>query len=267
MSSPLGPDLITAALGLPGADFTPIDLGHSEAEVWRLRWNDGGQAYLKAQSLAEQHSLSIDRDVQTWLTGRYPVPEVLAYQVYEGWEYLLMRALPGQPACEENFRPDAKIWIKLLAEGLKQLHALPIQTCPFDRRLKRQLTEARLRLDQNLVEVDDFEDEYLGMDPEVLYQQLLAQQPADEDLVFCHGDACLPNYLLERVRSEQYHLSGLIDLGRAGIADRWQDLALLVRSLGENGYGPELQAYALECYGIQDQPERREYYVLLDEFF
>lgn len=266
VKNPPQPELVPAALGLPGAALEAVNLGKSDAHVWHLRWSDGGEAYLKAQPVEELQSLSLDRDLMTWLQGKFPAPEVLAYQVYEGWEYLLMRAIPGLPACEEVLRPQGRELVRVLATSLKQLHALAIQDCPFERRLDRQLAEARKRLDQQLVDLDDFEDELLGIDPDILYQRLLDQRPEHEDLVFCHGDACLPNFMLSST-AQHLKLTGILDLGRAGITDRWQDLALLLRSLDHNGYDPELQAYALECYGIADDPSRREYYVLLDEFF
>jgi kanamycin kinase/aminoglycoside 3'-phosphotransferase-3 len=67
----------------------------------------------------------------------------------------------------------------------------------------------------------------------------------------------------------------MIDLGDAGIADRWRDIALCWRSLRRNfdgSYGgmvypdfnPDL---LLEKLGIPVDREKLQYYILLDELF
>ena len=84
-----------------------------------------------------------------------------------------------------------------------------------------------------------------------------------------HGDFCLPNVFIEDGR-----VSGLIDLGRAGTADRWQDIALCLRSLRDNargrfgtvcpGFDEEL---LLRRLGMAPDREKIRYYLLLDELF
>lgn len=54
----------------------------------------------------------------------------------------------------------------------------------------------------------------------------------EEEPVLSHGDYCLPNLF-----AMGHTLSGFIDLGRAGTADRWQDIALCYRSLKHNADG------------------------------
>lgn len=66
-----------------------------------------------------------------------------------------------------------------------------------------------------------------------------------KDSVFIHGDACLPNFIFHN--SE---LSGIIDLGDAGIGDREDDLAAVVWSLDFN-LGPGLGVPFLTAYGLQ----------------
>ena len=64
----------------------------------------------------------------------------------------------------------------------------------------------------------------------------------------------------------QEKISGFIDLSLAGVADRYQDLALVTRSLTYNfGAGWEEKLFAY--YGI-DEPDivKIEFYRLLDEF-
>lgn len=69
-------------------------------------------------------------------------------------------------------------------------------------------------------------------DEEVL-AGLLAVRPAEEDLVFTHGDPSLPNVILEASELTGF-VTGFVDVGRAGVGDRYRDLALAARSLAYN---------------------------------
>jgi aminoglycoside phosphotransferase len=59
--------------------------------------------------------------------------------------------------------------------------------------------------------------------------ELMETRPGHEDLVFTHGDYCLPNIILKDGK-----LSGFVDIGRARLADRYQDLGIAFRSLEYN---------------------------------
>lgn len=62
--------------------------------------------------------------------------------------------------------------------------------------------------------------------------------------VFIHGDACLPNFIFD-----ESGLKGIIDLGRSGIGKEEDDLAAAIWSLDFN-FGPELGAAFLRSYGF-----------------
>ena len=92
--------------------------------------------------------------------------------------------------------------------------------------------------------------------------ELLSTRPSIEDLVFTHGDYCLPNVLL--LGGE---LTGFVDWGRAGVADLYKDIALVLRSLEKNT-GEDLADMFFEAYGLSSRDaDRVEYYKLLDEFW
>ncbi len=89
-------------------------------------------------------------------------------------------------------------------------------------------------------------------------QQLLPLKP---DPVVTHGDFSLDNVLIGGGE-----VVGCIDVGRVGIGDRYQDIAILWNSLGE--FGSSLQERLFEQYGIAD-PERGklQFHLMLDELF
>lgn len=187
-----------------------------------------------------------------------------AAEVLECRPGLLVTAeVPGVSAAEEWPEESRPRVVDALAELTRAMHSLPITECPFDRRLAVTLPEA-LAAD---VDLDDLDDERAGWTRDELAARLIATRPPDEDLVVCHGDLCLPNVVLN---PDTCRVSGLIDTGRLGVADRWADLALATRSLA-GGLNPQYGAWAadrfLNQYGIAPNPRKNEFYRLLDEFY
>ena len=59
---------------------------------------------------------------------------------------------------------------------------------------------------------------------------------------------------------------GCIDVGRVGIADRYQDLAILWNCLGE--FGGDLQGRFLARYGVPSPDQGKlQVHLMLDELF
>ncbi len=128
----------------------------------------------------------------------------------------------------------------------------------------RRLAEARIATGP--VREDDFDAERRGHRATDLFAELLGMVPSHEDLVFVHGDFCLPNVFLTQSEGG-LHVTGLVDCDRAGIGDRHQDLALAVRSLTYN-LGPDTVAPFLSAYdGSRIDSRILEFFTILDEFF
>lgn len=95
-----------------------------------------------------------------------------------------------------------------------------------------------------------------------MYASLEERRPDEQELVFTHGDYYLPNILLQGKR-----ISGFIDLDRAGIADRYNDLAIASRSIAYN-LGADYEQCFFLAYGIENVDEEKiEYYRMMDELF
>jgi aminoglycoside phosphotransferase len=144
------------------------------------------------------------------------------------------------------------------------VHNVDIDDCPFDQRLEGQIELVEQRTYAGLVDEDNFDKERRGRRAIDLLEELKRARPASEDLVFTHGDFCLPNVI---INLQQTEISGLIDWGRGGIADRYQDIALAARSLAYN-FSPQWIPLLFEEYGLTEpDQEKLRYYQLLDEFF
>jgi len=209
-----------------------------------------------------------------WLENRLPVPKIIAFAQENGFNYILMSKLKGTMACDCFGTGNVDDTIAALADGLKKLWRIDISDCPLDSSLPKRLAQAKRNIENGLVDVDDFEPNTVGADGfsdiDALYDSLTAHQP-DVDLVFTHGDYCLPNIFTEKDKTV-----GLVDLGKAGVADRWQDIALCVRSLHHNLCGPCGVPYSdflnaknrlYAELGITENTEKLKYYILLDELF
>ncbi|WP_395407342.1 phosphotransferase [Pseudoduganella sp. UC29_106] len=124
-----------------------------------------------------------------------------------------------------------------------------------------RLHKARARLDAGLVDEEDFDAERAGWSAARVWAEMTALLPLPPDPVVTHGDFSLNNLFLHHGE-----VAGCIDVGRAGVADRYQDLAILWNCLGE--FGPSLQRRLFESYGIPRPDERRlRFHLMLDEFF
>lgn len=208
-----------------------------------------------------------------WLQEKLPVPKVLAFEQQNGYNYLLMSRVEGEMSCNEQLMQDPQGLVQLLAEGLKQLWQVDITDCPYQNATENKLRLARERVETGRCSTDNVEPDTYGENgfasPAELLQWLEDHQP-EEDLVFAHGDYCLPNIFIQ-----DGQVSGFIDLGRSGVADRYQDIALCYRSLKHNYAGeyggkvyPDFRPKSLfEALGIEPDWNKIRYYNLLDELF
>jgi aminoglycoside phosphotransferase len=225
-----------------------------------------GQAdrYLKIASPPLTDVLDVYGQRLEWIGGRLPAPGVLAFARSDARTCLLLSAVPGIAASDASFATDIPALVRLLALGLRQIHQLDIAACPFDMRLDQRIARAGRRMRAGDVDAEDFDESRLGAPVSDLFAQVLRERPAQEDLFFTHGDFSLPNVLIDPARQR---IAGFVDWSRAGVADRYQDLALAAREVAGD-FGPEYEALLWEAYGL-DRPDAAKvaYHQLIDEFF
>lgn len=238
-----------------------IHLGLSPSKVFLLEAENKDSLYLKVSPRLPGFSLLQEKLNLEWLENRLPVPKVLLFAEYADTDYLLLSELPGIPASDDSLKIDIPGVIEQLVSGLKMIHSLPIENCPFDTRAGAVIELVRERIAKELVDTSDFDEERKGKTAEDIFKELFKTMPANEDKVFTHGDYCVPNVILNDGK-----LSGIVDWGNAGTADRYQDLALLTRSICYN-FGEEWQEKVFEIYGIKPDRNKIHFYRLLDEFF
>jgi aminoglycoside phosphotransferase len=195
----------------------------------------------------------------SWLRSHgIPAAEVLDCRA----GLLVTAEVPGRSAAEPWPVESRPRIIDALAGLTRALHALPVAGCPFDRRLAVTVPEAL----SAEVDLGDLDEEREGWSRDELVAELLATRPQEEDLAVCHGDLCVPNVLFD---PETCQVTGVIDTGRLGVADRWNDLAIATRSIADGELNPQYGPWAADCYleryGIAPDPEKMTFYRLLDE--
>jgi len=232
-------------------------MGRSGSQVFHI-----GHGYLKIVPRISLMSLRAEKERMLWLQGRLPVPEVYYYGVDEQNEYLYVSEIPGVMACDPVFQDDMPELIDLLAQALHMMHAVGIAQCPFDQRLSYRLVLAHQEVQQGRIPEEEITAHYPDLTPTMLYEHLVSIWPTEEDLVFAHGDFCLPNILLDR---ERHCVSGFIDLEYAGVADRYRDLERACWSLGYN-FSQEWIPILLRAYGLEKvDKEKMKFYAQLNE--
>ena len=236
---------------IDGLPLEGVTTGRSFASVWRV----GTAFYLKHVSQGDDLADEMAR--LNWLAGRVPVPKVIAFERDTSGSYLLTQTVKGIPAYDV-LPADS---IPIVAAGLRQLHALDVSTCPFDARLSVTIELARANAWAGRVDESDFDVSRAGRRAVELIGEVELMRPTDEDLVVTHGDYCLPNIIVDANA-----VAGFIDLGRAGVADRYQDLALAARSIASN-FGDAYVKPFFSAYGVDPDARRIAFYQLLDEFF
>jgi aminoglycoside 3'-phosphotransferase II len=229
----------------------PILIGRSTARVFKVHRSDGAAWVEKSGDPSE-----IDQEVAVlpWARMWLPVPIVLRAEP----GCFAMSVLPGVNLTEVS----VECAVAVISEALTLIHALPVVGCPFRADWSLRLEQAKHRVTAGLVDETDFDEVNQGRTAADILSELSSLPPPPETACFTHGDACLPNFLTDGA-----HLTGIVDLGRGGLAHPAQDWALALRSMRDNfgGTGERLLRRHLPEHSADDDLLRQ--FRLLDELF
>lgn len=237
-------------------------VGEAGAVVHRLHAPGRSSLYLKHGHGSVTQDLTDEMARMRWLARHASVPELRGFVATGNEAWLLMSAMPGRTAYDLLEAEPCKrsAIVKAIATHLRQLHALPVEECPFNSAHTLRLAAARSRMDAGEIDISDFDEERAGWTAAQVWAEMNTLLPMEADPVVTHGDYSLDNILLEGGL-----VTGMIDLGRVGIADRYQDLAILANCLRE--FGDDLQEQLFAAYGIAQPDEcKLRFHLMLDEF-
>ncbi len=227
--------------------------------TWRLTGPDGAVRFAKvARDGSRYPTLRGEAERMVWAAPYLPVPLVVALKELGGTTVMLTEALPGLDATNPAWRADLPALVRALGLGLRELHhAVGEEWCPFRFDLARALGHVEERVRTDDIDPAGFHVEHAHLTPAAALAELEELAPDDEDLVVCHGDYCPPNVVLQ-----DWRVTGFVDLGELGVADRWWDIAVGAWSVGWN-FGGEFEPLFYEGYGIAPDPGRIRFFRLL----
>ena len=259
--TPLRKDIpSTVAERIGDEPFQTDDIGRSDSAV--LLFSDKVLKIEKTSDMSDN-----EYEILRFLEGKLRAPRVLGFARENGFNYLLMSRLEGDMACRTDRTPEEVS--EALARGIRLLRGTDISGCPRTRSFSDTLAETKKRMDDGALrglspQAKEFENF------ECLYDYLAAHVP-DESPVFSHGDYCLPNVFL----SEE-GVCGFVDLGRAGVSDRYEDIYMCLWSMRynfvtlgdmEESRFSECERIFFEALGMERDGEKLRFYELLDEFW
>ena len=242
---------------IDGKSYRQEDIGRSGSAV--LMFDDMVLKIEKTCAAADN-----EYAILSWLDGKLQAPRVIAFARDGGYNYLLMTRLSGVMACEAGQDPAAVV--RGLARGLQALWTVDISDCPLLWDVDTKLASAKERM----ATLSGKPEDAAFSDYASLYAFLSENRPKEE-LVFSHGDYCLPNVFLSGEEPCSF-----LDLGCAGIADKWYDIHMCLWSLRYNfcelgGMSEDdFAAYKtsfFEALSLEPNEEKLRYHALLDEFF
>lgn len=226
--------------------------------TWRLTGPAGVQRYLKSAPAGAEVPLRGEAVRMRWARRNgLPVPAVVTACADSQAEWLLTEALPGRSGIAAENLANPGDLVPALAEGLRRFHQTPLDECPFPSGVEVALAQVARRVRAGLIAMTDLHREHAHLSAAAALAELERLRPDDEDLVVCHGDYCLPNVLISGGAA-----SGFVDLGRLGVADRWQDLAIGSWSATWN-LGPGWEDLFFASYGVTRDDRRIAFYRLL----
>jgi kanamycin kinase len=227
--------------------------------TWRLTGPDGAVRFAKVATGRRRYpTLHGEAERFVWAAPYLPVPKVVTLEDLGSTTVLLTEALPGRDATHPAWRSDLPALVRALGRGLRSFHdAVGEEWCPFRFDLSRALAHVEERVRSDDIDPDGFHEEHSHLTPARALAELESTAPDDEDLVVCHGDYCPPNVLLQEGR-----VTGYVDLGELGAADRWWDVAVGAWSVCWN-FGQELEPLFYESYGVAADPGRIRFFRLL----
>ncbi|MBO5394774.1 MAG: phosphotransferase [Clostridia bacterium] len=237
--------------------WTEIDIGCSDTCVFEIS-NENEILFVK---VGKSGMLSKEHSNLKKLINYLNVPKVVFYY-NQDVEILITTKMAGKMSCDDefiDFFPDKTI--SILCEAIKEIQSIKIDTkLRHDFQtfyIDEEIEKIKERLDRGeLINLPDKKvfDGFKNINEVVSY---LENNKPEGDFCLSHGDVSMPNVFIQG-----NNLSGFIDVGNAGIRQKWYDITDAYISIRRNFESQAACDEFLKKLGIQDM-QPIEYYEML----
>ncbi len=243
---------------LKNVECEEIKIGYSNTQVFHIV-KDSKEYFLK---IGAKEFLNNEYTKLKYLQNKLPVPKIILHEVNDQIEYLITTKVPGEMVCSDYYMSHQSEGVDIIVESFKLLYNVDIKDCPINVSLDYKLSLAESNIKKGLITSENIDKKTLERfgTPEGILEYL-KDNKFTEDLCFSHGDISLPNIFAENGK-----FSGFIDVGDCGIADRWFDIAIVIRSIIRN-FGEEYVQEFLNKLGIKYDKFKFDYYMLLMQLY
>ena len=199
---------------------------------------DGGY-YLK---LAPKNILDHQATMMNYFHSKGVTARVCVY-ISDDKDYFLMERVKGENCLEDKYLNEPEKLAGIIGKCLRYLHDINPDGCP-----KKGITSSLIQLAHDNYKTNNYDAWLLGYadfdTTEEGYDFLCQNKYKLVEDVHLHGDACLPNIMLDN-----FNFSGFIDFEGGGIGDRHFDLLWAVWSLQHNLKSNSYKDILLDSYG------------------
>jgi aminoglycoside phosphotransferase (APT) family kinase protein len=190
-----------------------IDYGNQERV---LKYSKGIYRMLELEREAKVLKYINDKEI------KHAVPVIRSFKKLDSFAYLVLDYFQGETVREKLGKNQClekrlKIW-ELTGQVLSEIHNLYKSEDVKCEWLNEQLKLARISLENDLIDLEDFEEQ----DPEEILEWLVSNKPVRAQVSLLHGDFRTKNIMVDKDNNCK-----IIDWGFVDIGDPYYDLAVI----------------------------------------
>lgn len=237
--------------------WTEINIGCSDTHVFEIS-NENETLFLK---VGKPGMLSKEYSNLKKLSNYLTVPKVVFYY-NQDFEILVTTKMEGKMSCDDefiDFFPDKTI--SILCDAINKIQSIQINSKLQDDfqtfYIEEEIYKIKARVDSGeLINLPDKKvfDRFKDINEAISY---LENNKPEGNFYLSHGDVSMPNVFIQG-----NNLSGFIDVGNAGIRQKWYDITDAYISIRRNFKSQAAADEFLKKLGIQDK-QPIEYYEIL----
>ena len=104
------------------------------------------------QVAPQESDLLAEKTAMSWLQGKLRVPRVICFHAEVETQYLVTTQVAGVTGIHQDAMDQTANLIRVFARGLREIHAVNVNSCPLDWRMERYLAWAERLIDRGALD-------------------------------------------------------------------------------------------------------------------